>query len=117
LDDAYPELLSLLLLVHGDILNVAHAAQSAQELALDKQRASAYDSVRRLVDYNERVVRLRGRAHRIELGDPRRFTEIGRDSENRKDCEMPSTMVCGREWSNLREKIKRRERENDVERT
>lgn len=82
INDAYPQLLPLLLLIDRDILDVPHAPEPAQELALDEQRARADDAVRRLVHDDERVVRLRRGAHGLELRDPGGLAEVGGDGEH-----------------------------------
>lgn len=101
LDDADAQLLPLLLLVDRNILDVPHAAEPAEELALDEQRAGADDAVRLLVDDDERVVRVRRGAHGIELGDPGGFAEVGRDGEDGEDGEVAAPVVGGREGADL----------------
>lgn len=53
LNDSQAELLSLLAVIHGDILNVSHRAQPTQELALNEDGANADNAVRSLVDDND----------------------------------------------------------------
>ena len=84
LDDAQTELLPLLALVHGDILDMPHTAESTQELAFDEDSADRDDTVRRFVNDDNGVVCAGSGAQRFELGKPRVLTRGGDDSENRK---------------------------------
>jgi len=70
LDDAETQLLALLALVHGNVLNVTDTAETAEELALDEDGANAYDRIGRLVDEHDRVVGVRRGAHSIEANGP-----------------------------------------------
>ena len=102
LDDAQTELLALLALVDGDVLDVADAAEPAQELALDEDGADRDDAVRRLVDDHDPVVRARGRAQRVELRDPRLLARVRHDREHREHGEVPAPVVGRREGPDLR---------------
>ena len=93
MNNTQAELLALLALVYGDILDMAHAAKSAQELALDEDSADGDDAVRRLVDDDNAVVRPRCRTQRLELRAPPFLTGVGNDGENRKDGEVAPAIV------------------------
>lgn len=56
LDDALTELLALLALVDGNVLNVTDATETAEELAFDEDATDANDAVAGVVDEDEGVV-------------------------------------------------------------
>ena len=82
LDDAQAELLALLVCVDGDVLDVADAAEPAEELALHKERADTDDTVRLLVDDDDGEVRPRHGAHGVELRGPGCRTGVVDDGED-----------------------------------
>lgn len=93
MDDPQPELLALLRFVHGDIFDMANAAQPTYELAFDKDRADGYDHVLVLVDDDEGVVRPWEGAHGFELPYPGGFTGIGDFGEDFEYGEVPAVVI------------------------
>lgn len=93
-DDAQAELLALLALVDGDVLDVPDAAEPAQELALDEHAADADDAVRRTVDDHDGVVCAWGGAQRVELRAPRLFARVRDDGQDAEHVEVPAAVVC-----------------------
>lgn len=93
LDDPQPELLPLLALVDCDILNVADAAETSEELAFNEDAADGDDSVCRFVDDDERVVRVRCGAHGVELRLPCCLAWVGRHGEDAEDVEVATAVV------------------------
>lgn len=100
-DDAQAELLALLALVDGDVLDVADAAEPAQELALDEHAADAHDAVRRAVNDDDGVVCAWGSAESVELCAPRLLARVGDDGQDAEHVEVPAAVVCGRERAQL----------------
>ena len=82
MNNTQAELLALLGLVHGDILDMAHAAKPTEKLALDEDSAHRDDSVRGLVDNDDGVVCARCSTDCFELCAPCLFTRVGDDSKN-----------------------------------
>ena len=101
LDDPQPELLALLGRVHGDVLDVAHAAEPAEELALDEDGADGDDAVGRAVDNDDGVVGARGRAEGVELRAPSVLAGVCDDGEDGEDVEVAALVVRGRERADL----------------
>lgn len=77
LDDAEPELLALLTFVDGNVLDVAHAPESAEELALDEDGPDGDDAVRGLVDDHDSVVRMQRGFPEVELRNPGVLAGVG----------------------------------------
>ena len=101
LDDAQTELLALLALVDGDVLDVSNAAEPAEELAFDEDGADGDDAVAHVVDDDDRVVR-RGRgAHGVELVHPGVFAKVLDDGEDGEDVKVTAFVVCGCERADL----------------
>ena len=82
LDDPQPELLPLLLLVDRDVLDVPHAPEPAQELALEEHAARADDAVRGRVNDDDGEVRLWRGLHRAELLAPGGGADVGRGGQD-----------------------------------
>lgn len=101
MDDPQSQLLPLLLLVNCNIFNMPDASQSTQELSLDKDTPNADNTVGRFVDYNNGVVGARSVTHGRELSDPCGFTWVCDDSQNFKDRQMSSVVVCGGQRADL----------------
>lgn len=93
LDDAQAYLLALLLLVDGDVLDVADAAETAEELALDEDAADADDRVRGLVEQDDGVIRAGARALCMELCLPALRAWVGDNGEDLEDGEVAAFVV------------------------
>lgn len=76
LNDTEAKLLALVVFVDGDILDVADAAETTEELALDEDGANSDDLVVRLVEDDDGEVCARRCAHGVELIDPRYLAEV-----------------------------------------
>lgn len=103
LDDAQPELLPLLALVHRDVLDVPDAPEPAQELALREERADRDDAVRRAVHDDDGEVR-RGQARRADRGElraPGGLARVGHDGEHGENLEVAARVVRGRQRAYL----------------
>ena len=81
LDQAQAELFALLVLGHGDVLDVAYQAQPVYELALHDDGARA-DDRRGLVAHHEHVVRVVARRHEVV---PRVELVLRRLADRRED--------------------------------
>lgn len=83
LDDAQPQLLALLVLGHGDVLNVADQTHIVDEFAFDDHGARAHDCARRVADHED-VVCVVAAGHEVvagvEFGEGR-FAYCGEDAE------------------------------------
>ena len=101
LDDALTELLALLILVDGNVLNVTDGAEPAEELAFDEDAADADDVVAGVVDDDEGVVCAGYCAHGVELVHPGCFAEVVDDGENGEDIEVTAFVVCRCEGADL----------------
>lgn len=93
LDDTKPELLALLALVDGDVLDVSDRAEAAGELTLHEDGADAYDAVRRAVDDDDRVVRERRVLQGGELVQVGLFTEVADNGEHAEDVKVAAVVV------------------------
>lgn len=100
-DDAQAELLPLLALVDGDVLDVPDAPEPAQELALDEHAADPDDAVRRAVNDDDGVVCAGGSTQCLELRAPRLFARVGDDGQDAEHVEVSAAVVCGRERTQL----------------
>ena len=85
MNDAQPELLALLTLVHSDVLNVTDTAESTEEFALDEDGSNGNDAVRVLVNNHNSVVCSRRCALGLKLTTPRFLARIGHHGEDRED--------------------------------
>lgn len=94
LDDAQAEFLALLAFVDGNVLNVTDAAETAEELAFDKDGTDADDAVAGVVDDDEGVVCSGEGAHGMELVHPGGFTEVVDDGEDGENVEVTAFVVC-----------------------
>lgn len=81
-DDPQPKLLALLILVDGNVLDVANAAKPAEELALDEDGADSDDTVGVLVDNDDSVVGARCGTACLELRAPRFLAWVRDDGED-----------------------------------
>ena len=80
LDYPQPKLLSLLLLVNHNILDMTRTAQSPLELALHEYRSHSYNHVGRLVNNDKRVVYSWRGTQRLEVRNPSFLSWIWRIS-------------------------------------
>lgn len=93
LDDALAEPLSLSVLVHNDVLDVATQPCVAQELELDEERAARYDLIGGDVEKDNGVVCVgRGELERKLLG-PRGEANVRCLGEIGKDAQMAAMVV------------------------
>ena len=99
MDDPKTELLALLFLVNGYVLNVPNASQSTEELAFDEESADANDTVCGLVDHDNGVIGISRSLDGVKLGQPCIFTGVGDNSEDFEHIEMPALVVGGSERS------------------
>lgn len=101
LDDALTELLALLILVDGNVLNVTDGTETAEELAFDEDTADANDAVAGVIDDDEGIVRAGYCAHGVELVHPGCFAEVVDDGKNGENIEVTAFVVCRREGTDL----------------
>ena len=104
--DAEAELLSLHLTGDGDVLDVSDAAEPAQKFALNKDAASANDSIGFAGDDDEDVVRRGLAAHGIELSRPRFCAHVWRLGQHGEHGEVPALVVRRSQRADLRKQKK-----------
>ena len=96
LDDTETELLALLAFVHGDILDVAHAPESAEELPLDEDGSDSNDAVRGLVDNDYAIVRMLCGFLCVELRNPGFLAWVGNHGQDREHRKVSALVVARR---------------------